>query len=40
MTDEEVEAELDRMAKNVASRETVERPAEQGDTANIDFEGF
>ena len=36
----EVEAELDRMAKNVASRETVERPAEQGDTANIDFEGF
>ena len=40
VTDEEVEAELDRMAKNVASRETVERPAEQGDTANIDFEGF
>ena len=39
VTDEEVEAELDRMAKNVASRETVERPAEQGDTANIDFEG-
>ena len=37
VTDEEVEAEL---AKNVASRETVERPAEQGDTANIDFEGF
>ena len=40
VTDEEVEAELDRMAKNVASRETVERSAEQGDTANIDFEGF
>ncbi len=40
VTDDEVEAELDRMAKNVASRETVERPAENGDTANIDFEGF
>ena len=40
VTDDEVEAELDRMAKNVASRETVERPAESGDTANIDFEGF
>ena len=40
VTDEEVEAELDRMAKNVAGTETVERPAENGDTANIDFEGF
>lgn len=40
VTDEEVEAELDRMAKNVAGTETVDRPAENGDTANIDFEGF
>ncbi len=40
VSDEEVEAELDRMAKNVASRESVERAAEMGDTANIDFEGF
>ena len=40
VTDEEVEAELDRMAQNVASTETVERAAEMGDTANIDFEGF
>ena len=40
ITDEEVEAELDRMAQNVASTETVERAAEMGDTANIDFEGF
>ena len=37
---EQVEAELDRMAQNVASTETVERAAEMGDTANIDFEGF
>jgi len=40
VTDEQVEAELDRMAQNVASTETVDRPAEMGDTANIDFEGF
>ena len=40
ITDEQVEAELDRMAQNVASTETVERAAEMGDTANIDFEGF
>ena len=40
VTDEEVEAELDRMAQNVASTETVERATEMGDTANIDFEGF
>ncbi len=40
VTDEMVEAELDRMAQNVASTETVERAAENGDTANIDFEGF
>ena len=40
VTDEQVQAELDRMAQNVASTETVERPAKMGDTANIDFEGF
>ena len=40
ITDEQVEAELDRMAQNVASTETVDRAAEMGDTANIDFEGF
>ena len=40
VADAQVEAELNRMAQNVASTETVERPAEIGDTANIDFEGF
>ena len=40
ITDLQVQAELDRMAQNVASTETVERAAEMGDTANIDFEGF
>ena len=40
VTDEQVQAELDRMAQNVASTEVVERAAQMGDTANIDFEGF
>ena len=40
VTDEQVRAELDRMAQNVASTEVVEKAAEMGDTANIDFEGF
>ena len=40
VSDEQVQAELDRMAQNVASTENVERAAEMGDTANIDFEGF
>ncbi len=40
VSDEEVEAELKHMAENVASTEAVERAAEMGDTANIDFEGF
>ena len=40
VSDEQVAAELDRMAQNVASTETVERAAEMGDTATIDFEGF
>ena len=40
VTDEQIQAELDNMAKNVDSTENVDRPAEMGDTANIDFEGF
>ena len=40
VSDNQVAAELDRMAQNVASTETVEKAAEMGDTANIDFEGF
>ncbi len=40
VSDAQVEAELDRMAQNVASTEVVEREAQMGDTANIDFEGF
>lgn len=40
VSDAQVQAELDRMAQNVASTENVERAAEMGDTANIDFEGF
>ena len=40
VTDDQVQAELDNMAQNVASTENVERAAEMGDTANIDFEGF
>ena len=40
VNDAQIEAELNRMAENVASTETVERAAEMGDTANIDFEGF
>ena len=37
---EEIDAEIDRLAKNVARISTVERPAQDGDTAVIDFEGF
>ena len=40
VTDAQIQAELDSMAQNVASTENVERAAEMGDTANIDFEGF
>ncbi len=36
----EVDAEIDRMAQNVARITTVERAAKDGDTAVIDFEGF
>lgn len=40
VTEEEIDAEIDRMAQNVARIETVEREAAVGDTAVIDFEGF
>ena len=40
VSDELVENELKAMAENLATTETVERAAEMGDTANIDFEGF
>ena len=40
VTDEQVQAELNQMAQNVAAIETVDGPAKLGDTANIDFEGF
>ena len=40
VSDAQVQAELDRMAQNGSSTETVERAAQMGDTANIDFEGF
>ena len=36
----EIDAEIDRMAQNVARITTVERPAQEGDTAVIDCEGF
>ncbi|MBP3413365.1 MAG: trigger factor [Oscillospiraceae bacterium] len=36
----EVETEIQRMANNAASISTVDRPAELGDTAVIDYEGF
>ena len=40
VTDEEIDAEIDRMAQNVARIETVDREAKDGDIAVIDFEGF
>ena len=40
VTDEEVERELDKKAEEVSRIETVDRAAENGDTAVIDFEGF
>ena len=39
VTDEQVEAELKQIAENVASVENVERAAEMGDIANINFLG-
>ena len=40
VTEKEIDNEIDRMAENVSRIETAERPAQLGDTANIDFEGF
>ncbi len=40
VTDEEVEAEVDRLAERNARITTVERPAAEGDTVVLDFEGF
>ena len=39
VTDEQVEAELKQIAENLASVENVERAAEMGDIANINFLG-
>ena len=38
--EDEIDAEIDRMADSVSRMQTVERPAQLGDTAVIDFEGF
>ena len=40
VTDEDVEAEIDRMAERNSRIETVERAAKMGDTVVLDFEGF
>lgn len=41
VTDEDVDAEIERMRKRNASLEEVEdRPAQEGDTVTIDYEGF
>ena len=40
VSDEEVERELDKKVEEVARITTVERPAQDGDTVVIDFEGF
>ncbi len=40
VTDETVDAEIERMRKRNASIEEVTRPAEKGDTVSIDYEGF
>lgn len=40
VTDEEVDAEVKKLADRNATVETVERAAENGDTVVIDFEGF
>ena len=40
VTAAEIDAEIDRMAQNVARITTVDRAAKEGDTAVIDFEGF
>jgi trigger factor len=38
-TDEEIQAEIDRMRESLASLETVERPAAEGDFVVMDFVG-
>ena len=40
VTEDDVKAELDRLAQRAASTETVERAAALGDTVVLDFEGF
>ncbi|MBO2527846.1 MAG: trigger factor, partial [Clostridiales bacterium] len=40
VTENEIDAEIDRMAQIVARITTVDRAAKDGDTAVIDFEGF
>ena len=40
VTDEDVEADVDRMAQRNSRIETVERPVQEGDTVVLDFEGF
>ncbi len=40
VTDEDVEADVDRMAERNSRIEVVERPAQEGDTVVLDFEGF
>ena len=40
VSESEIDAEVDRMAQNVARITTVDRAAAEGDTAVIDFEGF
>ncbi len=40
VTDEDVDAEIERIAKRNARTETVERAAESGDTVRIDYEGY
>lgn len=40
VTDEDVEAEIDRMAERNSRIETVDRAAKEGDTVVLDFEGF
>ena len=40
VSESEIDAEVERMAQNVARITTVDRAAAEGDTAVIDFEGF
>ena len=40
VSESEIDAEVERMAQNIARITTVDRAAAEGDTAVIDFEGF